>query len=105
MVDGKFAGFVLVNDYCYVQKASGSKSVAEFFVMRKYRRKGVGKSIAFQVFDKFPSKWEVIQHGENIPAQLFWEKVVGEYTGGRYKKEIARTESWDGQALLFDNSK
>ncbi|MCP4712667.1 MAG: GNAT family N-acetyltransferase, partial [Planctomycetes bacterium] len=45
-VDGKLAGFVLVNEYCYLVKEPGTKSIAEFFVMRKYRRQGIGKAVA-----------------------------------------------------------
>jgi predicted acetyltransferase len=103
-VDGKLAGFVLINEYCYVVKESGTKSIAEFFVMRKYRRKGVGKSAAVQVFDRFPGKWEVIQHGENEPSKIFWGEVIGEYTNGNFTQEKATTEWWEGQALIFDNS-
>ena len=100
-VDGKLAGFILVNEYCYVSKRAGTKSIAEFFVMRKYRRKGIGKIAAIQVFDKFPGKWEVIQHGENEPSKVFWEKVIDEYTGGNYRQEKVKAEEWDGRALLF----
>ena len=103
-VDGKLAGFVLINDYCYVVKDTGAKSVAEFFVMRKYRRKGVGKSVAFVIFDKFPGKWEVIQHRDNFPAKIFWEKVINEYTKGNFNQEKVKTERWEGQALIFEKS-
>lgn len=103
-VAGKLAGFVLVNEYCYVAKEAGTKSMAEFFVMRKYRRKGVGRSAAVQVFERFPGKWEVIQHGDNQPSKIFWEGVIGAYTQGNYRREKAVTEGWEGQALLFDNS-
>ena len=103
-VDGTLAGFVLINEYCYVVKEPGTKSIGEFFVMRKYRRKGIGRSAAFQIFDRFPGKWEVIQHGENEPSKLFWEEVIREYTSGNYRQEKAKTEWWEGQALIFDNS-
>lgn len=103
-VDGKLAGFVLISDYAYVLETGEAKSVTEFFVMKKYRRKGIGESVAFQVFDKFPGKWEVIQHGENQPSKIFWEEVIRTYTRGHYRKENAKTEWWEGQALIFDNS-
>lgn len=32
MADGKYAGFVLVNEHCYFDKAQGSRSIAEFFL-------------------------------------------------------------------------
>jgi predicted acetyltransferase len=34
-------------------------SIAEFFIMRKYRRQGVGEQAAFQIFDRFPGPWHV----------------------------------------------
>ena len=104
-VDGKLAGFTLINEYCYVVKDPGTKSIAEFFIMRKYRRKGIGKSAAVKVFDRFPGNWEVIQHGENEPSQVFWEEVIREYTSGNYQLKDAKTEWWEGQALTFNNSK
>ena len=103
-VDGKLAGFVLINQYCYVVKEAGTRSIAEFFVMRKYRRKGIGKEVARQVFDKFPGKWEVIQHGGNQPSKVFWEAVIREYTRGNFRQAVAKTEWWEGRALIFDNS-
>ena len=103
-VDGKLAGFVLVSDYCYLVKAPGTRSISEFFVMRKYRGQGIGRWAALQVFNQFPGKWEIIQHSGNLPSIIFWEKVIGEYCGGDYRKEDVATEYWEGQALIFDNS-
>jgi predicted acetyltransferase len=103
-VDGIYAGFVLINEHCHVLKDPGSKTIAEFFVMKKYRRKGIGKRVAFQAFNKFPGQWEVLQHGENEPSKLFWRKVISEYTNNNYKHEKAKTELWEGQALTFNNS-
>jgi predicted acetyltransferase len=100
-VDGQLAGLVLLNEHCYIVKDAGTKSVAEFFVMRKYRKKGVGRAAARTVFDMFPGKWEVLQHGQNIPSIHFWETVIGEYTDGRFERHPVSTEDWDGQALVF----
>lgn len=103
-VEEILAGFVLINEYCYVATVPGTKSIAEFFVMRKHRRQGVGRAVAIQVFNRFPGPWEVIQHGGNEPSIVFWETIIGEYTRGRFCKEQVVTELWKGQALLFDNA-
>ena len=105
VVDGRLAGLVLVNSYCYVVKEPDAKSIAEFFVMRKYRRNGVGRAAAIKAFAMFPGTWEVLQHGANAPSYRFWEKVIGEYTEGRYDKGPVTTEDWEGQAITFDNSR
>ena len=104
-VDGKLAGFVMISDYSFILPEKSANSITEFFVMRKYRRKGIGKTVAFQIFDLFPGKWEVIQMGENAPSIHFWEGVVDEYTNGNFTKQDVQTEWWEGQALIFDNTK
>jgi predicted acetyltransferase len=100
-VNGRYAGFVLVNDYVLVP--GNQRSMAEFFVMRKYRRQGVGKRVAFEIFDRLPAKWEVRQVNENTVGVQFWRKVIGEYTGGKYQETLLEGESWSGPAQSFDN--
>ena len=49
------AGFVLVNSYTVVLEQGAGSSIAEFFVMRKYRRQGVGRRAArFPGYEKIP---------------------------------------------------
>lgn len=84
-VDGKWAGFVLVR-FIQEEGKEAYYSVAEFFVMKKYRGLGLGKKMAVHVFDQFPGKWEVTQFEKNVPAQRFWRKVIAEYTGGKFEE-------------------
>lgn len=102
-IDGKYAGFVLVNSFCYAWHDKDAKSIAEFFVMRKYRNKGVGKHAAKLVFDKFHTYWEVLQHPDNTPSHAFWLSVVQEYTNGKYELREVQTNHWKGQGFLFHN--
>jgi predicted acetyltransferase len=60
--------------------------MAEFFVMRKYRRRRVGWEAARKLFDRFPGEWWVMQEAENLPAQAFWRRLIGDYTGGMYEE-------------------
>ena len=103
-VDSQLAGLVFVSDYHYLEEDPASKSISEFFVLRKYRNQGVGKSAAVQIFEKYPGPWEVFQHQENEPSQQFWEAVIDEYTQGNYRKAQVEKEWGVGQVLLFDNS-
>lgn len=84
VVDGNLAGFVMINDYPEVDEAT-DYSLAEFFVMYKYRRSGVGRSAAMKVFDMFHGKWQLKRHPKNIASVHFWNKVVSEYTRNNYK--------------------
>ncbi|MCK5786276.1 MAG: GNAT family N-acetyltransferase [Candidatus Sabulitectum sp.] len=100
-VDDALAGFVLVSDFCYLCEPGDARSISEFFVMKKYRRMGVGEIAAWSVFEMFPGKWEIIQHPENTPSMEFWEKVITDVTRGEYRKLEAETEDWTGLALIF----
>jgi len=53
--------------------------------MYKYRKAGVGKFVANQLFDKYKGVWELNTLKTNIASVEFWTKVVGDYTGGEYK--------------------
>jgi len=85
-VDGALGGFVLIRDWARFA-GEGTREISEFFVLRRYRRQGVGGEAARQVFDMFPGKWELTQITSNTAAQVFWRQVIGEYTGGRYLEQ------------------
>lgn len=57
-------------------------SIAEFFILRKYRRQGIAKEAAFKVFDMFKGNWSVSWLEKNLPAKTFWTKVILEYSDG-----------------------
>lgn len=40
----------------------------------------------------------------NDISRFFWEKVIGEITGNRYKKRKALKDGFDRQSITFDNS-
>ena len=68
-VDGHFAGFAFV-------RAGKPHDMAEFFVMRKYRRAGVGMEAARAVFAKFPGEWQVRELTANAGATAFWRTAI-----------------------------
>jgi predicted acetyltransferase len=78
--------------------------VVEFFVMRKYRRRGAGARVASSVFERFPGGWEVRIDRDNLPAQAFWRRVVGDVTGGRYDERVFDDERWRGPVIFFDSA-
>jgi len=84
--DENYIGFVLVRLVAAEEREYFS--IAEFFIMRKYRRKGIGKAVAEQMFNLHRGQWEVHQMESNKPAQVFWTKVINEYTKGQFKERI-----------------
>ncbi len=83
---GRLAGFVLVRTGDSSSQEP-VRSMAEFFVLRKFRRQGVGREVARRIFDMFPGRWSVPQVEDNYPAQVFWRKVISEYTSGEFEEE------------------
>ena len=102
-VNVRIAGFVLVNSYTCLVENIGAKSIAEFFIMRRYRRQGVGKKAAFDMFDKYPGKWEVRQIKANVTGREFWRSVIDEYTGGRFEETVLDDDLWRGPAQSFES--
>jgi predicted acetyltransferase len=102
-VDGKLAGFVLVNRKTYLP--ANEWGISEFFIMRKYRGRGVGRAVAFSIFDRFRGKWEVREVECNAPSLRFWRSVIAEYTGGKYAEINWTGESSKGPIQCFDNAK
>ncbi|BDI30040.1 hypothetical protein CCAX7_20910 [Capsulimonas corticalis] len=107
--EGRYAFFIRVSDalagFALVRTLDSPPgpavySMAEFFVLRKYRRAGVGRAAARQLFDRFHGRWSVSQEANNLPAQQFWKRVIGEYSHGAYEESRADT----GPLLLFDSS-
>ena len=103
IVDGKVAGFVLVNGWTMRWGHADAHSIGEFFVMRRYRRRGVGRTAAIAAFTLFPGQWEVAQIAPNIEGIAFWRDVISGYTEGRYEEITYDDERWRGSAQYFDN--
>ncbi|PZD97278.1 GNAT family N-acetyltransferase [Paenibacillus sambharensis] len=100
-VNGQYAGFTMVNDHCSIIQEEDARAITEFFIMRKYRRRGIGQAAAALVFDTHKGWWEVLQHGNNEVSKQFWEQTVQSYTGGDYRIENVTTEYWEGQGIVF----
>lgn len=99
-VDGRLAGFALVRT---IHDGPGGviNSIAEFFVMRKYRRHGVGREVARRIFDLFPGRWRIAQEAGNLPAQAFWRRIISEYTAGDFDEVSTDNEEWRGVVHTF----
>lgn len=99
-VDGKLAGFALVREIASVESQTSSYyKISEFFILRKYRKEGIGKQAACYLFDLFPGEWEVAELETNLPAQRFWRKVIAAYTNNNYSE--IRKADWNGPVQRF----
>ena len=101
-VDGGLAGFAIVELRSRLTGEDGVRDVAEFFVARRHRGRGVGAEAARALFDRFGGRWEVRQTEKNVAALAFWRKVIARYTGGRYQESHQDSARWRGPVQHFD---
>lgn len=101
--DNSLAGFVMINKYNLISQ--GAWSVAEFFVLKNYRNKGIGKEAAFKLFAKFSGNWEISQMENNEEAQKFWRKIIKEYTNNNHKELLIEKGKWKGVIQTFVSKK
>jgi len=99
VASGKLAGFVLVRELERLPDQTVVWLMAEFFVARKFQKRGIGRAAAIQAFDKFRGTWIVSQIESNAKARQFWENVISEYTNGAY----VQTRLGNQPAQRFDN--
>ena len=74
-VNGRLAGFVLVRRVSSEAGDPPRHSIAEFFVLRKYRRRGVGSRVAREVFERLPGEWHVDVF-ISPRARSFWQRLM-----------------------------
>jgi predicted acetyltransferase len=102
---GRPSGFALVSEHSVLNgDAAGVRTIRDLFVLRRYRRRGVGTRLALDIFRRYPGRWEVRQEASNEPAQAFWRAVIGRYTAGRFVELVLDDHRWQGPVQTFDNS-
>jgi predicted acetyltransferase len=80
-VEGKWAGFALVRRMANAPEAGEAWDMAEFFVLRRYRRQSAGTQFAEALWNQRPGNWKVRVRADNIGGLSFWETAIGAFTG------------------------
>lgn len=86
-VGDSIVGFALVGPAAEWLGNIGAHDVHEFFVLRRFRRNGMGQRMARLLWNERPGEWLVRVLEANAPAVSFWRDTVASYSGGSYKEE------------------
>ncbi len=81
-VEKKIAGFVLIQKGSPISTDQTVWDISEFFIMRKYKRQGIGTLVAFKVWQQFKGAWQVRVLIENKTAGVFWLQAIKKFTQG-----------------------
>jgi predicted acetyltransferase len=100
-VDARLAGFALVHQKSHLSGADDVWDMAEFFVLRRHRRAGVGLRAAHILFEAHAGAWEVRQRAANVAATSFWRRAIAAFTAGSFTEELVDDERWKGPVQRF----
>jgi predicted acetyltransferase len=75
-VEERLAGFALINTHsCRGEKVEFN--MAEFFVAREYRRRGLATEAVRLILSQYLGRWEIAVAASNVAARLFWPRAIG----------------------------
>ena len=99
--ESQLAGFALATRGSPATDDPEDLDVAEFFVLRAYRRTGVGRQAAFLLWNRLPGRWVVRVSDANREGIAFWHSAVEQYTGGAFSKDKRPGSPHAWQVLTF----
>lgn len=70
----EIAGFILLNSGRYVPMII-DYSVHEFFILKSFRKKGIGSMAIKRIFDMYKGKYKIVQLAKNELAISFWRNL------------------------------
>ncbi len=97
---GEMAGFVLFNTGKYVPKDI-DYVVHELFLLKGYRKKGVGNAAIRILLDTYKGKYKIEQISSNMSAVNFWRKFY-EKQGIKYIESKEINYDFECSVQIFD---
>ncbi|MBR2564027.1 MAG: GNAT family N-acetyltransferase [Paenibacillus sp.] len=95
--DQKIIGFILVQSGSFSNQEFADYVLNSFFIMKNYRRQGLGRAACKELFKHLPGRYAVGQLTTNIPAIQFWKNVYTSFDIDFYEQE----EKEDSQTLIY----
>ncbi len=97
--NGHLAGFALLSGLSHSSQPTDF-DMAEFFVVRKHRRTGVGFEAARQLIAPRSGQWEIAVVRANVGPLDFWRRVATGVSPEVDEQDLD-DERWNGSILRF----
>jgi [ribosomal protein S5]-alanine N-acetyltransferase len=100
----EIAGFAIID-----KKGSDEHvdfNMAHFFILRKFKKKGIGRAVACHCFSRFTGVWEVMVMPKNEGAYNFWKSVIVAYTDNHFQeyfKQVKHLENTEKKIFRFES--
>jgi predicted acetyltransferase len=101
--DDRIGGFILATRGSPAVPDPNVLDVAEFFVLRQYRRAGTGRQAAILLWNRLRGTWIVRVLEKNRGALVFWRDTVAGFTNGRYTESSSSNQPEDWRVFSFDS--
>lgn len=96
----RIVGFALINRWSALEHPL-DHALAEFFVLRKHRRSGVGSRALRLILERYPGQWEVPVARNNRGALSFWRRAIPAAGVVSIQERAGDEERWSGTVLCF----
>lgn len=96
----QLAGFALLNKHSHAGRPIDF-NVAEFFVARPFRRRGVARAAFHQLLRRHPGSWELAIGAYNKPAQDFWPRAITSANVSELETLEGDGVAWTGTTFRF----
>ena len=100
---GRLAGFALATRGSPATDDPEVFDVAEFFVLRRYRRQAVGSRAARLLWDRLPGRWTVRVAETNSDGLAFWRRIVAEAAGNTMTESAYAGRRTQWRVIHFEN--
>lgn len=87
-VKNKIAGLVMVQKGSPISEDKEIWDIAEFFIMKKYKKQGIGTAVAQEIWKRFKGRWQVRVLIENEVACAFWLQAITKFIGKKPEKTL-----------------
>ena len=101
-IGSKLSGLALVQRGSVISGSDHVWDMEEFFVMRKYRRRGYGSELTKRVWRLHPGEWEIRVLDTNRAALEFWSSAVASECGKRISPSAAVVNGKKFQVFSFN---
>ena len=99
--NGQLAGFALVKKE--ISNGPSLWDVTEFFILRAYRRQGVGTVASHKVWNQFPGQWQVRVRQKNDSARNFWQRAIRAFTGREISSSAMEKNNERWHLFVFES--
>lgn len=101
--DGKLAGFALIRRISESPGDGEAYDMVEFFILRRYRHRGIGFELAEKVWLRCPGRLQIRVMGTNVAALRFWASSITKFTRRAVEFTSFEIDGTTWQVFSFDS--